>query len=444
MINPSVIFKEIKNSVKRGDLVKLFVVFGLAFLTVILNLFFLPLSLAIMNLAVFFTVTILALLNYDRLARSSLKSQVKNLELETVIQNIRDGVIVYDTNFQILSINHASEIIFNLRAEEVLGKHIEPGFVKNPRLRTFTGVIFPSLAPVMTTISDSGWPQIIDLTLEDGRLELRTVLNRIINNEGKVVGFLKLITDMTREKNILASKTEFISVAAHKLRTPLTALNWSFESLNKILKENNPDMKEITSLAREGSQLAERSIKIVNDLLNAARIEEGRFGFNFEEVNLVEFIRTIIKQAEPVARGYEIKINFVPAGEKYLVRIDQELLGIAVANLLDNGIKYNTKSGQVAIEAGPDANPEFVRVNIRDTGVGIPKDELEKIFQKFYRGTNVVQIEPNGSGLGIYIAKNIIERHGGEITAESQIGRGATFSFTLPLNFKLIPAQQKN
>lgn len=436
MNNPIKILKEIRNSVQKGDVSKLVLVFGLALVVVLINLFFLPVSIAALNLVVLCVATWLLMANYDKLARFSLENQVKNLELETVIQNIRDGVIVYDSNFRILSMNKSAEEIFGLNATEVLGQSIEPGMVKNPHLKAFTQVVFPSLAPVVNTISSSGWPQIIDLTLEDPRRDIRTVLNRIVNDKGEVVGFLKLVTDMTREKGITESKTEFISVAAHQLRTPLTALSWSFESLNKILGDKDPNIKEVTDLAKAGWQLTERSLKIVNDLLNAARIEEGRFGFNFEEVNLVDFMNAVVKQAEPIAKEYGIKFGFAPAGANYPVKIDQELLGIAISNLLDNGIKYNTKNGEVTVKIEPDQKPGSVRIEIRDTGVGIPKDELEKMFQKFYRGTNVVQMEPNGSGLGLYITKNIIERHGGRIGVESQLGRGTVFSITLPLNPK--------
>lgn len=434
---------EIKNSIQKGDLVKLAVIFGLALTIVIINVFFLPIALAVINLLAFLLITGLVTLNYDHLARSSLENRVKNLELEAVIENIRDGVIVYDSSFRILSVNRAAEGIFGFKAREILGQVIEPGSVKNPGLRVLAGVIFPSLAPVMTTVSAGGWPQIIDLAFEDPHLELRTVLNRIINEKNEVVGFLKLVTDMTREKDILGSKTEFVSVAAHQLRTPLTALNWSFESLNKILTEKNPDLKEVTELARGGWQLTERSLRIVNDLLNAARIEEGRFGFNFEDVNLIDFIQIIIKQAEPVAKEYGTKINFVHAGNEYRVRIDQDLLGMALANLLDNGIKYNTKNGAVTVRVGPDSKPKYLRVDVEDTGVGISKEDIPKMFQKFYRGTNVTQMEPNGSGLGLYITKNIIERLGGKIGVESEPGRGTVFSFTLPLDFDLIPSQKK-
>ncbi len=430
-------------SAGRGDRTKIIIIFGSALATVILDLFFLPTPLGIFNVIALIFIFALAAVNYEHIIRFSSENRVKNLELETIIQNIRDGVLVYDTNFRILSLNQSAEKIFGINAQEVLGIQLQPEVAKNPHLRVITEVVFPSLAPVMSVISDSGWPQIIDITLEDPHLELRTVLNRIMNDKNEVVGFLKLVTDTTREKGILESKTEFISVAAHQLRTPLTAINWSFETLNKILEEKNPDMKEATNLAKEGWQLTGRSLKIVNDLLNAARIEGGRFGLNLKEVDLMDFLRTMVKQAEPITKEYGIRVNFSDAGREYRVRIDQELLGIAVANILDNGMKYNIKNGEISISAESDPTNKFVRVDIKDTGVGIPAEELGKMFEKFYRGTNVAQLQPNGSGLGLYITKNIVESHGGKITVQSQIGRGTTFSFTLPLDFGLIPNQVK-
>lgn len=412
---------------------KVIIVFVLVLVVLIINLFFLPASIAAINLVAFIVAAVIITLWYLKATQSSDEDQLRDFELETVIQNIRDGVVVYDTNFRILSLNKVAEEIFSVSANEILGEQLEPGSAQNPHLKTITQVIFPSLAPAMNTISSSGWPQIIDLVLEDPHREIRTVLNRIVNNKGEVVGFLKLITDTTREKNILESKSEFISVAAHQLRTPLTALNWSLESLNKILSEKNPNMSDVANITKEGWQLTERSLKIVNDLLNAARIEEGRFGFSFEETDLGEFINTLIKQAESIAREYGIKINLSPSTEKFIVKIDKQLLGVAISNLLDNGIKYNIKNGGLRISFGRDINPGFVRIEIRDTGVGIPKEELVKMFQKFYRGTNVVQMEPNGSGLGLYITKNIIERHGGKVSVDSQIGRGTVFFITLPI-----------
>jgi len=434
MTGPSKIISEIKNSTDKSGFAKLSAAFVIAILVVALNFFFLPISIAVINLAALIAIAALAITNYDRLARLSLEGGVKNLELETVIQNIRDGVLIYDPNFKILSLNRSAEKIFGLEAREVLGRTMEPGLVGDPHLRTITEIVFPSLAPSMTIISDADWPKIIDMVLDEPKMELRTVLNRISNVKGEVVGFLKIVTDLTREKAIIESKSEFIAVAAHQLRTPLTALNWSFESLNKILAEKDPDTKGAANIVKEGWQLTERSLRIVNDLLNAARIEGGRSGFNFEQVKLSDFLGTIVKQAEPIAKELGIKIELSAGAPGSTVKIDKELMGMALANLIDNGIKYNIKNGEVKITAGPNTNPGFVKVDISDTGVGIPQDGLSKIFQKFYRGSNVIQMEPNGSGLGLYITKNIIEGHGGKISVESQLGRGTHFSITLPLS----------
>jgi PAS domain S-box-containing protein len=433
MSNPLEILREVKESLGKPGLIKLVLALGVTIIVVVLNLFFLPGSIAAVNLAAFFFVVIIGMTNYERLARLSLGDRVKKIELETVMENVRDGVVVYDSNFRVLSLNRAAEEVLGLKAGEVLGERIEPGLIKNPRLSALTEIMFPSLAPAMTVVSDVGWPQIIDISLDNPKRELRTVLNRIINEKSEVVGFMKLITDLTREKNILGSKSEFISVAAHQLRTPLTALNWSFENLNKILAEKNPDTRGAADLAKEGWRLTELSLKIVNDLLNAAKIEDGRFGFRFEKSDLTEFVAMVVEQAKPIAEPYGVRIKFNGGSAQLPVMIDKELLAMALANIIDNGIKYNTKNGEVDIGVGPDPKNGFARVEIKDTGVGIPSADLPKMFQKFYRAQNITQLEPNGSGLGLYITKNIIDGHGGKVNIESVEGRGTTFNISLPI-----------
>ena len=140
-------------------------------------------------------------------------------------------------------------------------------------------------------------------------------------------------------------------------------------------------MAEAANLAKEGWQLTERSLKIVNDLLNAARIEEGRFGFNFEETDLAEFVGIITKQSELAAKEYGIKIVFSPGNQVFRVRIDKELMGIAFANLLDNAMKYNVKNGEVVVSLESDPVSYYAKLVIKDTGVGIPEEEI-KNFSK--------------------------------------------------------------
>lgn len=395
------------------------------------TLFFMPPLGALFVAILLGTAACFVVLLYRRTARSKFEHKVKNTELEAVIGNMRDGVIVYDINFRILNVNRATEEIFGVSAEEVLGTFITPELVKNPHLRVFTQVIFPSLAPSINALSGDGWPQIVDIAFEEPKLELHTVLNRITNQEGRVIAFLKLVTDTTREKAIMQSKSDFIAVAAHQLRTPMTALNWIFESLEKGTEGKKEDAAIITSI-HEGHGLVQRSLKIVNDLLDAAQIEEGRFGFAPQEVDIAEFLGSVIAGAKPYAEENGISLKFLTPENHYRVMTDPERLGVSASNFIDNAIKYNTRNGSVSVDTQLSPDRTFVVVRVSDTGIGIPKEDMEKLSQKFYRGSEATHLEPNGSGLGVYIAKNIIERLGGTMKIDSETGRGTTVSFTIP------------
>lgn len=434
-MNPINFFKELGFYAKQsGDRKPLFLL-ALFVVAAIVNIAFVPGAITVAESAIFLIILLVLLSSYRDISRASFQNKAKNLELESVIENIKDGIVVYDTNFRVLDLNKAAEKIFNISKEEVLGVQMQPSMSSSPRLRVFVETIFPSLASSINTISDAGWPKIVDLAFEDPHLEIRTSLNQVFGRDGSVVAFLKIVSNNTRENTILESKSEFLTVSAHQLRTPLTALNWTFESLQSSLaKEGNKVDDETKNLVNEGWGLAKRSLKIIEDLLSAAKIEEGKYGFNFTKTDLGGLLASIKQSADVIAGEYGVAVNLdAPAG-KFMVRADAEGLGIAATNIIDNAIKYNTKGGSVDILAEPEpTDPAFVRVSISDTGIGIPKENLSHIFQKFYRSENAQRVEPNGSGLGMYITKNIIEAHGGKIHVESQVDRGTTFWFTLPL-----------
>ena len=357
---------------------------------------------------------------------------------ETIIKDFPDGIIVYDPDFYVKNFNPAAEKIFQLKAEEVLAKKLEPDLLKNERFRLLIQTIFPSLAPSLKQISETNaWPQIAILNFENPPLELKTFLNRIVDKNGQVLNFIKIVHNQTREKAILRSKNEFVSVAAHQLRTPLTAIHWTFENLNNTFEK--PEAKEFIN---EGLNASQRALKIVNDLLNVSQIEEGRFGYQFEEVDLVNFIEIVLKEALPLAKSLGIEMIFEKSNSRFKVKIDQQKLGMALANIIDNAIKYNSENGRVILSIQKMENQPFVKITVKDTGIGIDPKELKNIFQKFFRGSNISQVNPNGSGLGLYISKNIIERHGGQIGIESALNRGTTVYFTLPLDFSLIPTRE--
>jgi len=365
--------------------------------------------------------------------------QKEKNRLDSIIASMSDGIIIYDQNFEIKLFSGAAETIFNLPAKEVIGKKLVPDSARDPKFGVLAKVIFQSLAPLVIRQSPEGiYPQIVDISFGEPHLELKVITERIKDEKGEVTGFLKIVQDRTREVDLLKSKSEFITVAAHQLRTPLSAAIWAYESLQK--ESLNDSAKD---LAATGLAASKNLLKIVEDLLNISKIEEGRFGYNFQKTDLVSFLQNLLDQVVPVAKEYNVKIYMEPPAESPLeAEIDAEKFGLAISNLLENAIKYNVPNGQAVVSLNRQPDAPFLQVNIADTGLGIPPEAMDKLFSKFFRAENALTKETTGSGLGLYIVKNIINRHGGQVWAESEIGRGSVFHFTLPTDPRLIPQRE--
>jgi len=281
---------------------------------------------------------------------------------------------------------------------------------------------------------------VVDLSMENPKAELRVTTDKIIDPSGRLLGFVKLVHDRTRELDLLRSKTEFIGVASHQLRTPLTGVNWALESLAKNQENLNDGQKELIGTALQATA---KLLKTINDLLDVSKIEEGRFGYDFKNVDIISFVGNIVQEAQMLAKEYGIKVYFSqPEEPSMALLVDEIKLSMVFANLIDNAVKYNVENGEVIVSVERVPNEPYVRISVKDTGVGIPADQMDKLFTKFFRAENVVRKYTEGSGLGLYIAKNIIKRHGGQIWAESEINRGTVFYFTLPTDKSLIPPKE--
>jgi two-component system phosphate regulon sensor histidine kinase PhoR len=375
-----------------------------------------------------------------RLARLYSETTIERYELKSIIAGLADALVAYDQNFRVLYFNAAAEKIFKLPASAVVRTEIRSQDAEIPERRLLVQVMFPSLAPVMVNRSEEGDPtQVVDLSFEDPQVELRVVTTPINDAEGRLLGFVKIVRDRTREISLLKSKNEFITIASHQLRGPITNVNWALEALKQetSLSENGLSMIE------NGSAAARELLKIIDDLLNIAKIEEGHFNYAFEPTDMIALINELLLEMLPRVRQIGINLYFDrPEGNMPQVYIDRAKLSMVILNLVENAVRYNIKNGEVIVKVEQIPNQDFLKVSVKDTGIGIPSEAIAKLFQKFFRADNALKVQTEGSGLGLYIAKNIIRSHGGQIGAESQLNRGTTFYFTLPTNQALVPQHE--
>jgi signal transduction histidine kinase len=251
-----------------------------------------------------------------------------------------------------------------------------------------------------------------------------------IKREEEKIGTLVVLHDITREKMVERMKTEFVSLAAHQLRTPLSAIKWTLKmmldgDMGKISKEQ----KELLQKSYDSN---ERMIDLINDLLNVSRIEEGRYVYDPKFICLEDLLEPVIESYEREAKKKGIKIELKkPEKKTPKIKMDGEKIQLSITNLIDNAVRYTSKGGVVAISLKKERG--CVNFTVKDSGIGIPKDQQGRLFTKFFRAANAIRKETDGSGLGLFICKNIVEAHGGKVWFESEEGKGSIFHLSLPI-----------
>lgn len=234
-----------------------------------------------------------------------------------------------------------------------------------------------------------------------------------------------------RDLEISKAKSEFVSITAHQLRTPLTGIKWALDEIVNGRIIASEQKETLTRALGNTNQL----IRIVGSLLDVVQIEEERFGYSFEKQDITAFIEKSIVDFSSVAKSHGIELTFDrPASPLPPVFMDPRGIDIVLENLISNAINYTPTKGTATISTAVDTQNRSIKISVTDNGIGIPPEEQQHIFEKFYRASNAKRTRPNGSGIGLFISKSIIERHKGTIFLESQHGIGSTFSFTLPLS----------
>lgn len=252
--------------------------------------------------------------------------------------------------------------------------------------------------------------------------------------ESVVVIFILIVGNITiqsMEKLARANKikSEFISIVSHQLKTPLTGISWDIEFLIAKHSEGlNDKQREILKNIEASNVLMS---KMVNDLLDVARMDQGNFFTRRDELDIVAVVKKVVDKNSVLTLKNKISIDLLVDDNMPKIVGDEKRMEVVLDNFISNAIKYNKENGKVFIKVQKDNKRALI--SVKDSGIGIPKNEQDRVFEKFYRSKEASSKETGGTGLGLYIAKNIIERGGGKVGFRSEENNGSEFYFSLPI-----------
>jgi len=365
---------------------------------------------------------------FDDLKEAREKSEKESHKIAAIIANFIDPIIVIDKENKLSLLNPAAKDIFGL-IDSDLGKEISSD--NNYSMNNFKKMVKKDFQVKTSEELKPHNPNeeevVINYSGQD--LTYKVITEKVLDNKNEYLGTMKVFYNLTREKIIDKLKSEFISIAAHQLRTPLSAIKWVIKMV--LDGDSGPLNKDQQQLLFKGYQSNERIINLVNDMLNVSRIEEGRFGYSFSDCDFREVLNIVIDSLDNLIKGKNIKFFLNIPKKMPKVHLDRQKMTLVLQNLLENAIKYTPEYGKIEITV--EFSKKFLKFKIKDNGVGIPEKDQGKLFSKFFRADNVVRMQTEGSGLGLFIVKNVIKRHGGDLTFQSEEGKGTEFVFTLPI-----------
>jgi len=369
--------------------------------------------------------------NEEKIIKIDQKIKEEKAKTEALLSGIGDGVLAVDKKFNIIYTNQATEKLLGWTSSELIGKNV----YNIVTAENDTGKSIPKEQRLFTIAIKTG--KNVSIPAENTIYYIRKDKTKFpisvnvspVKLDDKITGAINVFRDITHEKEVDKMKNEFISLASHQLRTPLSAIKWYAEML--LDGDAGKLSSEQTKFIDDISVSNQRMIELVNTLLNISRIESGRIIIESKLTDLKEIISSVVSEFAPKLKEKEQKIivNINPNLPK--INCDPKLIFEVYKNLISNAIKYSRQKGEIQIFVSTDKDNLVNQVT--DEGYGIPKKDESKVFTKFYRGDNIIKIETEGTGLGLYLTKSIVESSGGKIWFKTEENKGTTFWFSLPL-----------
>ncbi len=355
---------------------------------------------------------------------------------EAIIESIGEGLFVIDEDNAITAINRVALDFIGAKESNVLGKKYDAVFVTTDE----SGAnVLDSIASVVNKSINlcSGFTEVNNIYLRIKKshnvIPISVCAAPVIDGDEKIHGSVVVFKDVSEEQRLSRAKSEFVSSASHQLNTPLGAIKLLTESLlNEDYGKINEKQKEYLDLIHNSNV---RMHQLVHELLDVSRLESAKLEFKPVNINIKEGIEELIKEFSLLAREEGQEIVFTPhLQDNEMIRVDHIYFFQVIRNLISNALYYSPKASRVFVELTKNAQAGEYKISVKDSGIGIDEKDRKNIFTKFFRTDDAKRSRTEGSGLGLYVAKSIIESLGGKIWFESKgKGRGSIFYVTIPI-----------
>jgi len=344
-----------------------------------------------------------------------------------VFRFTEEGIVIFDRNGTIVGFNPASTEITQYNAAEAIGQQFAK-IIKTIGPDTVSAGLSPLERVLGEGITIAKSEQLLE-SRTGGRIWTEISYSPIFDDTGRVTSGIAIIRNTTKDREVEEIKSDFISIVSHELRTPLTAIK-GFLSMTLKSDFGTLTEKQYHYLSRV-YQSNQRMIDLVEDLMDATYIESGKINLTISPVAMESIINEVVSELAAKGAANQIMINVRRRQRLPLVLADETRLHQIVLNLVDNAIKYSMPGTEVDIDFKFQGDELITTVS--DHGVGIGKNQIDRLFTKFGRIFNPLSVQAGGTGLGLYIVKNLVESHNGRIWVTSQEGKGSRFHFSLPV-----------
>ena len=343
--------------------------------------------------------------------RLFLTVEASRRQLEAILNSTPDPVLVTDASNRLILANPAAGHVFGV----TIRRGERPDLERTIQVKALNELL----------MSSSGERRSAEIHMPDGKTYLATASAMLA--EGRTVGRVCILRDVTQLKEIDTLKSEFVSTVSHDLRSPLTLMR-GYATMLEMAGELNDQQKSYAKMIVQG---VDNMAKLVNNLLDLGRIDFG-VGLQVESLHVLDILERVTNGLQLQAKQKNISMGVqIPRDMPNVIEADQALLHQGIYNLVENALKYTSEGGAVTIHLI--TAPTTLTFAVQDTGIGIPASDLPRLFEKFYRGTNREALAQRGTGLGLAIVKSIAERHGGKVWVESELGKGSVFNLQIPL-----------